>query len=177
MTARISGVVPGRAEAAARACAAALRAEPAVLHAPRVALYAALPDELPSRPSFDALSGCGPQRLLPRSEGRELVFAAVERWEALAPGRYGVPEPAGPGVALAPGDVVLVPGRAFDRSGARLGRGGGYYDRLLERGPGLVAIGMGYGFQIVDRVPCDSRDQRLDAIVSEAGLHWLRRAE
>ena len=70
-------------------------------------------------------------------------------------------------------EVLLVPLLAFDRRGFRLGYGGGFYDRTLEglraRGP-VLAIGLAYAAQEVPVVPTDATDQRLDAILTEAGL-------
>lgn len=70
-------------------------------------------------------------------------------------------------------DVLIVPLLAFDRRGYRLGYGGGYYDRTLEllraRKP-VVAIGFAFAAQEVDVVPIEPTDQRLDLIVTEAGV-------
>ena len=67
----------------------------------------------------------------------------------------------------------LLPGLAFDCRGGRLGRGGGYFDRAFP--PGTDAprlIGVGYAFQVIQRVPSHSRDRYVDAIVTEQGLRW-----
>jgi len=67
-------------------------------------------------------------------------------------------------------DVMLVPGLAFDRSGARLGYGGGYYDlaikEITNHGQALV-IGLAFEKQLVDKLPQDEHDQRVDLIVTE----------
>jgi 5-formyltetrahydrofolate cyclo-ligase len=167
-----------QARAAAEACAEHLLAEAGIRAARRVALYAALPDELPTRPLFEVLAELGIARLLPRQRADGgLSFARVERWEDLVPGRHGVPEPppsAAP-VRLGPGDWILVPGLAFDAAGWRLGRGGGVYDRALARLTGPRCAGLGYAFQLVERVPRDSHDRPVDAIVTERGWSWARR--
>lgn len=64
-------------------------------------------------------------------------------------------------------DLVIVPGVAFDRFCQRLGRGKGYYDRLLAES-GAVKIGVAYDFQIVDRVPTETFDVPLDMVVTES---------
>ena len=66
-------------------------------------------------------------------------------------------------------DVVLVPGIAFDKSGARVGFGKGCYDMLLERYSG-VKIGVCYDFQICYKIPADTHDVRMDYILTESGL-------
>lgn len=71
-------------------------------------------------------------------------------------------------------DVVLLPGLVFDRSGGRLGRGRGYYDRFLEQLPaGVARIGVTSEATIVDEVPMDEHDQRVDWIVTETSIHRM----
>jgi 5-formyltetrahydrofolate cyclo-ligase len=100
-----------------------------------------------------------------------LEFFAVERWEDLRPGGFGVLEPqaVGTAVRLMPGDLVVVPGVAFDGDGYRLGHGMGYYDRAFatELGDAPTLVGFAYEFQIVDAVPHDHRDRQMDAIVTD----------
>jgi 5-formyltetrahydrofolate cyclo-ligase len=156
-----------------------LLAERAIRDARRVAMYAALPDELPTRPLFDALVSAGKPCLLPRiAPGRRLVFAPVERWEGLHRAGYGVLEPpeAEPPCELSDGDVVIVPGLAFDRAGRRLGRGAGYYDRTFPPGGGRqpLLVGVACEAQIVESVPADSHDRAMDAIVTERGFQWAK---
>ena len=73
-------------------------------------------------------------------------------------------------------EVLIVPLVAFDARGYRLGYGGGFYDRTLE---GLraarktVAIGYAFSAQAMDEVPLEPTDQRLDAMVTEAGVIWF----
>jgi prolyl-tRNA editing enzyme YbaK/EbsC (Cys-tRNA(Pro) deacylase) len=74
-------------------------------------------------------------------------------------------------VDLADLDVVLVPGRAFDRLGRRLGRGGGYYDRFLATVPrGVVLVGVGTDSSTVAEVPADDSDMRVDWLATESGV-------
>jgi 5-formyltetrahydrofolate cyclo-ligase len=170
-------VDPTQRRAAADAILRSLLRDEEFRSADRIGLYAALPDEPPTESLFQAVARDGRPRLLPRVRvDRQLEFALVERWEDLRPGRYGVLEPAPevPAVALLAGDLVLVPGIAFDAAGARLGRGGGFYDRTFPTGRagGPLLYGIAYELQIVDEVPHDSHDRRMNAIVTE---HRLRR--
>ena len=86
----------------------------------------------------------------------------------LAIGAYGIEEPTG---ALftdyATIDLVIVPGVAFDRDGNRLGRGKGYYDRLLPRIPSAYKVGICFPFQIVEEVPAEPFDIRMDEIITQ----------
>ncbi|MET0663812.1 MAG: 5-formyltetrahydrofolate cyclo-ligase [Ilumatobacteraceae bacterium] len=67
-------------------------------------------------------------------------------------------------------DVVIVPGLAFTAQGDRLGQGGGWYDRFLtDVRPGCRTIGVGFVEQIVDALPVEVHDIRLDHVVTESG--------
>jgi 5-formyltetrahydrofolate cyclo-ligase len=143
-------------------------------------LYAALPDELPTRPLYELARSLGKVLLWPRiAAGGGLEFAPCRRWEDLVPGRYGVlaPPPGEGSVALGEDALLLVPGVAFDHRGGRLGRGGGYYDRVLgEIGKGgPLSLGVGFEFQLVEEVPRESHDRTLDALVTES--RWRRIGE
>jgi 5-formyltetrahydrofolate cyclo-ligase len=160
---------------AARAAAEALIRLELFKRAKRIALYAALPYELPTRPLFDAVVAKAGAALLPRTlDPIGLEFFAVMRWEDLRPGTFGVLEPQQDGTALrlAADDLVVVPGVAFDLHGYRLGQGKGYYDRAFasDRGEAPTLVGFGYEFQIVDAVPHDERDRQMDAIVTDRNV-------
>jgi len=64
-------------------------------------------------------------------------------------------------------DIILVPGVAFDKKGGRLGRGGGYYDRLLRKAKNVVKIGLCFREQIVEKVPMKARDVRVDKVITD----------
>ncbi|PRY94562.1 5-formyltetrahydrofolate cyclo-ligase [Hasllibacter halocynthiae] len=99
------------------------------------------------------------------------------RWSPgcrLAPGTFGVPVPVD-GAPMVP-EVLIVPLLAFDARGFRLGYGGGFYDRTLERlrarGP-VLAVGLAFAMQEVDAVPTEATDQPLDAVATEEGVRWF----
>lgn len=90
----------------------------------------------------------------------------------------------GPFKALIPAErapvtpnALIVPLLAFDRNGYRLGYGGGFYDRTLEKlrnaGP-VLAIGLAFDAQICDALPVEDTDQQLDAVVTGSGVVWSR---
>ncbi len=108
----------------------------------------------------------------PRVEGTTMRLYYVHGLDELEPTRWGLREPlphAAREAAVDDFDLVLVPGLAFDASGGRLGRGGGFYDRLLaERDPTKTRlIGVGFAFQQVEgTLPLAPHDVRLDEIVT-----------
>lgn len=106
---------------------------------------------------------------------RTLAMRKVDAYPAgFVTGPFGIQEPdpkVYPVVAeIARIDVIFLPGVAFDRSGGRLGRGAGYYDRTLASAAGIRKIGLGFGFQLVKQTPQEPHDIRLDAIVTEEGV-------
>ncbi len=118
-----------------------------------------------------------------RAVGKRIAFprtisAPTLEWIETAPhaefalGRYGILEPVeGPPLGAIPtASVVLVPGVAFTRSGARLGQGGGYYDRFLAGFPG-VSIGLAYECQVAPALPCLEHDHDIDWVVTEDGVY------
>ncbi|MGE4605825.1 MAG: 5-formyltetrahydrofolate cyclo-ligase [Myxococcota bacterium] len=168
-------VKPSDASRAAELAARALVGLDSVKRAGRIGMYAALPDEMPTRVLFDAVVALGTVALFPRTRtDGSLEFCVVDRWEELSSGAYGVlePAPARRAEGFDSDDLVVVPGVAFDASGNRLGRGKAYYDRTFppDSASSPVLIGYGYEFQVLDRVPHGNRDRRLDAIVTERAV-------
>jgi 5-formyltetrahydrofolate cyclo-ligase len=102
-------------------------------------------------------------------EGLPLVFRAWGPGEPTLPGIWDIPAPLEAAPEVLP-DVLLVPMLAFDHRGYRLGYGGGFYDRTLEKLRGLkpvTAIGVAYAAQEMSEVPHGEFDQPLDWIMTE----------
>ena len=97
-----------------------------------------------------------------------LEFHRLPDGEVLQPGAFGIAEPLAHWPRVTP-DLLLVPLLAFDAKGTRLGQGGGFYDRTLERLK-VPAIGIAYAVQEMDFIPRDPHDRTLDAILTEHGL-------
>ena len=177
LIARRRGVAPEAARRAALRVAERVVATPEFRSAPHIALYAAFGGEIDARPIFDAAARSGKIRLLPRAQrGSRLGFAPVEAWAALVPGDLGAlePPPESVEIPLGRGDLVVVPGVAFDRQGHRLGRGGGHYDRTFdaEGAPGPTLFGLGFDFQLLDELPSGPSDRSVDAVVTPS---WVVR--
>jgi 5-formyltetrahydrofolate cyclo-ligase len=133
-------------------------------------------NEIDIRPLLAALSVRGHPLALPVTgrRGEPLVFRAWRLGEPLLPGRFGTSHPAG---AVVTPDVLLIPLLAFDAEGNRLGYGGGFYDRTIERLPRALGIGCAFACQELDSVPRGPYDQRLHAVVTEAGLRRFAPAD
>lgn len=137
----------------------------AVENATVVALYAALADEPQSEEIIDRLAK-SKRVVLPRIKGDEMDFYDIS--EGVSEGSFGILEP----IATTPIepceiDVMIVPGVAFTRNGARLGRGKGFYDKYLSRnGFRAYTIGVCYPCQIVESIPTEGHDKTLDRVES-----------
>jgi 5-formyltetrahydrofolate cyclo-ligase len=136
-----------------------------------VAGYWATGAEMPLGPLLQSLDALGVRCGLPVVPGADesLVFRVWRPGDALRTGPHGIMEPGLEAPEMIP-DVMLVPLVAFDDEGFRLGQGGGYYDRtlaILRRANPVVAVGIAYSAQRLERVPRDKHDQRLDWIITE----------
>ena len=82
--------------------------------------------------------------------------------------QFGIGEPTGPiWTDLDAIQIIIVPGVAFDRSGNRMGRGRGFYDRMLKSTVGALKIGIAYDFQMLDEIPVEPHDVKMDRIITE----------
>lgn len=128
-------------------------------HVSRLAAYLSIGSEPPTRRLVDNLAAAGVEVLLPVIDGDRLDWAGYAGPAALARRAFGLDEPTTPLVegALATCAVVLVPALAVSRGGARLGRGGGYYDRALAgcRAPAFAVV---FDDEVLDALPVEPHD-------------------
>lgn len=138
-----------------------------------VACYVSIGSEPGTGQLIDRLRAAGTRVLLPVLLGdNDLDWA--EHDGMFTVGRHGLHEPAGRRLgsdAIASADVVVVPALAVDRDGARLGRGGGSYDRGLARiSPRTWTVTPLYRGEVLDRVPTEPHDLRMHAAVTPDGI-------
>jgi 5-formyltetrahydrofolate cyclo-ligase len=145
-----------------------------------IALYLSVGSEPPTDALAYALWKRGSYVLLPvLLADNDLDWASYEGPDSLAAGPHGLLEPAEPPrgpAAIASADMVIVPALAVDRSGNRLGRGGGSYDRALARvGPAVPTIALVYDPELLDEVPAGPHDQRVRAVAQPSrGITTVR---
>ncbi|MBZ9596303.1 5-formyltetrahydrofolate cyclo-ligase [Streptomyces yangpuensis] len=173
---------PDARAAAAAALAVTALDLPELAGARTVAAYVSVGGEPGTRALLDALRAAGKRVLLPLLlPDNDLDWAAYEGPGSLAeaahPGRMRLLEPSGPALgpdAVTEADAVLLPGLAVDGRGMRLGRGGGSYDRVLQRleragaHPALVVLL--YDEEVVARVPEEPHDHPVQAVATPSGV-------
>lgn len=144
-----------------------LLAHPAVKSAKTILMYYSLPDEVYTHEAINQLTSLGKTVLLPKViDGENMEIRLYENPEDLAEGSYSIMEPTGNLFTdYADIDVAVVPGMGFDKSGHRLGRGKGYYDRFLPKAVNAYKIGVCFGFQKMNEIPTDRFDVIMDCII------------
>lgn len=172
-------LTPDQRAAAGRALREAVLELPQVQMAGTIAAYYSLSSEPDTHGLVYALWKRGGYVLLPLLRpDADLDWASYEGPDSLRPGPRGLAEPSEPprGMdAVTRADLVLVPALAVDRGGVRLGRGGGSYDRALARvTPGIPTIALLYDGELLDEVPADGHDQRVQLVARpSAGITRL----
>ena len=152
------------------------RLEPLIPSGSVICAYSALPSEVDLTPLITLLLTRGDRVFFPCVENRTLFFRRVKDLQDLQPGPYGILEPSKESELLDPQSlsIALIPGRAFDRDGNRLGRGNGGYDHWIcvqrALNPKTKYWGVAWECQIVDSVPAEGHDERMHAIVTARGF-------
>jgi 5-formyltetrahydrofolate cyclo-ligase len=163
---------------------------PELQHPRTVLLYVAQPDEVDLATFAAARSMAGSRLVLPRVAGSELELrvrpttregisdARATLVQGLVAGTFGILEPPEGWAVIAASevDLAIVPGVAFSPEGARLGRGGGFYDRLLARlRPDCLVVGVCGEPCLIPAVPQETHDRPVDLVITDASL-WRRTA-
>lgn len=144
---------------------AAIQATPEWQAARTVFLYRSVPPEFTTVGLANAAWRAGKRVVFPRIlGGGALSLHVVHGWHEFTGTTHGIPEPGASAPPLIPEDVdlAIVPGVAWDDEGGRLGRGGGYFDRLLPRL--RLSWGIGFDAQVVPRVPVEAHDRRVSRV-------------
>jgi len=172
---------PSARENAARAVAALIADTRWLAPGKRIGLYASMPQELGTKPLIELARARRCEIFLPRitsMRARRMRFVPLN--PRARQHSFGMIEPEGhEWIGARFLDTIFVAGVGFDRRGARLGHGAGFYDRALAfrhlrnhwRGPRLV--GLAYSFQVVPHIPVTANDVFMDYIVTDRGIDEL----
>lgn len=143
---------------------AKLERHPDFVKAHKIMLYSALPDEVQTQ-AFLEKWHLEKQIILPTVVGDDIVPVEYAQETTFAVGDFNILEPQNEPYQ-GDFDLIVVPGVAFDRHGNRLGRGRGYYDRFLSQHLDVKRIGICFDFQLLDAVPAEPFDIKMDEIIT-----------
>lgn len=141
-----------------------------------IGVYLSMPDELQTQPLIERLWRDYPHLkiLVPRvqDDNKNICFFEYHPDGPHTISNYGIWEPLAPMTEEIVPDILVMPGIAFDRRGGRVGHGGGFYDRYLEKYGADIKhkIAIAYGLQILDAVPMEDFDIPVEKIVTEEGV-------
>jgi 5-formyltetrahydrofolate cyclo-ligase len=150
-----------------------LRTLPEFVQAKSVLTYVSRENEVDTLRIIMERLGSRRHVVCPAIAGRDLVWREIRSLTDLHPGKFDILEPWENCTIVEPqalDSVVLVPGLAFTRQGARLGVGGGFFDRFLNDAH-IFSIGLAYDFQIVDELPVQPHDIFMDIVVTESEVY------
>lgn len=132
-----------------------------------IALYHAIPGEVQTAEFIEKWYR-KKKILLPLIVGDDLRLLLYEGPDSLRPGPFGISEPKADGIEVPEReiDLIIVPGVAFDKDKNRMGRGKGFYDRLLST-LDIPKVGICFGFQMIPHVPVEPFDKKMDYVITE----------
>lgn len=143
----------------------------AFLMSENILMYHSLPDELSTHRFLDKWSS-RKRFFLPRVNGLNLEILPYDR-SRLQLGAFHIEEPVGDETcSVGDIDLIVVPGVGYDPKGNRVGRGKGYYDRLLPESK-ATKIGVAYDFQIVDEIDAEPHDVRVDIVITDHNYYHV----
>lgn len=133
-----------------------------------ILLYNALDDEVQTKEFIESLAAEGKTVLLPRViNDTDMELRQYTGNNDMEKGTFNILEPTGKLFTQYEDiDVAVIPGMSFDAEGHRLGRGKGYYDRMLSLMPKVYKIGICFSWQMVDNVPTCEHDVVMDCVIS-----------
>ncbi len=162
------GIPPSIRRVAGEAAAAKLMNHPLVKNSRGVMVYISAGNEVPTDILIRRLLSSGHRVYIPVMEDGLIRPVRLTDPAELKPGAFGigeVPPEERVYADLEEADIIITPGLCFSADGSRLGRGGGHYDRFLEKSP-AYKIGLCYSFQLAGDIPQRGHDVRVDEVVA-----------
>lgn len=137
-------------------------------------IYVSFRDEVDTKELIEYLLSSGGKVAVPRCyDNGRMEFFVISSLENLRTSAYGILEPEDDErfrVTDFENSLCIVPGLAFDSSGMRIGYGGGYYDRFLEKHENMISVGFCYDSLIEKSVLTEKHDRKVDYIITEKGI-------
>ena len=145
---------------------------PEYRNADRIMAYADYNHEVITRYIIEQAWKDGKEVAVPKVFGKDMIFYRLTDFSQLEAGYFGIPEPREDGQVVSWEEAMMVmPGVAFDVNCNRVGYGGGFYDRFLEKHPKIQRVAVGFSFQMLPEVPTEPTDIRPQVIVTEEQVY------
>ena len=144
---------------------------PAFKNADRILVYADYNHEVVTEYLIKEAWKAGKEVAVPKVVGKDMVFYRLTDFSQLEPGYFGIPEPVRGEIVKWEDALMVMPGVAFDPENNRVGYGGGFYDRFLEKHPDITRLAVAFDFQILDLVPTEPTDICPQIIVTQSKVY------
>ena len=163
----------GQVEAWSRQIAEKVAELPEFQSAQRILAYADYNHEVMTGFIIEEAWKQGKEVAVPKVVGQDMVFYKLTDFSQLEKGYFGIPEPAHGEIVQWEDAMMVMPGVAFDLQNHRVGYGGGFYDRFLEKHPQIKRVAVAFDFQILPSVPTETTDISPEVIVTENKTYQL----
>ena len=140
-------------------------------NADRIMAYADYNHEVITRYIIEQAWKDGKEVAVPKVFGKDMIFYRLTDFSQLEAGYFGIPEPARGEIVQCEEALMIMPGVAFDRQNHRVGYGGGFYDRFLEKHPYITRVAVAFEFQMMSEVPVEPTDISPEIIVTEKEIY------
>lgn len=154
-----------------RKIAETVTALPEYSNSQRILAYADYNHEVMTKYIIEAAWNDGKEVAVPKVVGQDMVFYKLTDFAQLEKGYFGIPEPARGEIVQWEEALMIMPGVAFDRQNHRVGYGGGFYDRFLEKHPYITRVAVAFEFQMMSEVPVEPTDISPEIIVTEKEIY------
>ena len=141
------------------------------MKANHILAYADYNHEVMTRYIIEEAWKAGKEVAVPKVVGKDMVFYRLTDFSQLEPGYFGIPEPVRGEIVKWEDALMVMPGVAFDPENNRVGYGGGFYDRFLEKHPDITRLAVAFDFQILDLVPTEPTDICPQIIVTQSKVY------
>lgn len=143
---------------------------PEFIEANSISIYVDFNQEVPTRPVIELAWELEKEVASPVVENGVMEFYRYHSMEDLQPNDYGILEPCKKYGIVSPNSLVIMPGVAFDENRNRIGYGGGFYDRYMEKHSNLVNVAIAFEFQIYKQLQCEETDYKPTKIITESQI-------
>ena len=135
--------------------------------AKHILAYADYNHEVMTRYIIEEAWKAGKEVAVPKVVGKDMIFYRLTDFSQLEPGYFGIPEPVRGEIVKWEDALMVMPGVAFDPENNRVGYGGGFYDKYLEKHPNLHAIAIAFELQMYRELPFEEHDIKPEKVMTE----------